>query len=294
MKKKNKKFVKLKKALAGFLALVLVVGLTIAGTLAWLSTKSNSVTNVFTASKNIFLTLIEPDYDSTEAGKYKPDGEIGKDPTLVNTTGKDGGSEWVMLRVDYLVKNTTTNKYENKSYENELKNKLFTLTGLKGDNWTKVEIPSTNDTVADISGVKGADALCEFYVYNKALTSSETVGQTYQTQSALESALKADTNPLTIPNGVSTTPLFTDVKIMDETTLKNNNYYDSDAGTLKLPEFNIVLQGAAVKNEGDDAGMTGDLDFNSTADTNKTSAIVAKLMSLLADKAPDATSGQAS
>lgn len=287
MKKKNKKFTKLKKVLAGFLALVLVIGLTIVGTLAWLSAQSNSVTNVFTATDNIYLTLVEPEYDSKEAGNYKPDGTISKNPYLVNTTG-DKSSEWVMIRVDYLTKGNGDTNFENAA-RSDLDGKLFTLKNYLGANWTKIDTTVYSDLnmaqVVDASGNKAASAKCEFYVYNKALTGDTNVGSAYRTQQDLEKGINDKT--LTVSNTAQTTPLFTDVKISSQETLTTNGY-SMDA----LPKFNIVIQGAAVKNEGDDAGMTTDLDFTGTGEDNKTKAIVQKLVDLLATKAPDASTGQ--
>lgn len=278
------------------MALVLVVGLTIVGTLAWLSTKSNPVTNVFTASNNIYVNLIEPDYDPDKATSYKPDGQIDKSPQLVNTTGDDS-SEWVMLRVDYLQKNDTTNEWENKSYESDFKNKLFTLTGLTGENWEEVTIPA-GTTVKETSGEKTSGYLCKFYVYKKALVANSNVGATYRTQTALESAINkndGDDGKLTLTGNVSTTPLFTKVTIQSEATLKANGYWDNTKNELNLPAFNIVIQGAAVKNEGDDAGLgkTGD-NYNDLDNGQTSTNIKNKLLELLADKAPSKTSGQAS
>lgn len=287
MKKKNKKFAKLKKVLAGFMALVLVIGLTIVGTLAWLSTQSNSVTNVFTATDNIYLTLVEPAYDSKEAGNYKPDGTISKNPYLVNTTGDDS-SEWVMLRVDYLTKEGQETEFKNAA-RSDLEGKLFTLENYLGAGWKKIDATVYNDLnmsqVVDASGNKAANAKCEFYVYNKALTGSTNVGSAYRTQKDLEKGI--NDKVLSVPDNAQTTPLFTGVKISSQEILTTNGY-SMDV----LPKFNIVIQGAAVKNEGDDAGMETDLDYTNTNTENKTKAIVQKLVDLLATKAPDATTGQ--
>lgn len=128
--KKKKKFQKLKKNLSGFLALVLVVALTIVGTLAYLSTQTTPVTNTFTASANISLGIEEPNYyyeitldengklkprtftgttPGPDPAKYIPGTVYAKDPTLYNLTG-DGDSsknpdpgtyEWVAMKVNY-------------------------------------------------------------------------------------------------------------------------------------------------------------------------------------------------
>lgn len=139
--KKKKKFQKMKKTLSGFMALVLVVGLTVAGTLAYLSTKSTQVTNTFTASKNISLGLAEPDYyykkdsdgkdeartdenevdsngkkylsEKPDPKKYVPGTTYDKNPMLYNITADGESYEWVAMRVDYQIKyyDTTNKKY---------------------------------------------------------------------------------------------------------------------------------------------------------------------------------------
>ena len=85
---KKKKSSGVKKILVGFLAVGLIVGTTVAVTLALLGTNSNTVENTFTASQDIDLELAEPNYDSTGAGSFQPGESYDKDPTLYNTTGE--------------------------------------------------------------------------------------------------------------------------------------------------------------------------------------------------------------
>ena len=130
MKKKRKGA--WKRILASVLGMVLVVVLTIVGTLAFLQTKSNEKTNVFTGSNDIKLYLEEPSYNLRELKdangnvtgyelrdanaldprEYVPGMTYPKDPTLYNVTGKqqkksdnsaEYAEEWVAIRVDYAI-----------------------------------------------------------------------------------------------------------------------------------------------------------------------------------------------
>lgn len=81
-----------KRTVALLLALVLVFGAAVGGTLAWLTSFTETVTNTFTVG-NVAITLDEDDYDnstSSEDGardiantyKLMPGSEYAKDPTV--------------------------------------------------------------------------------------------------------------------------------------------------------------------------------------------------------------------
>lgn len=92
------------KAVVLTLAVVLLMLCTIAGTLAWLTTKTDPITNTFTAG-NIDITLTETwnaDTDTTAGndawvGKLIPGTELAKDPAVT----VEGGSEacWLFVKV---------------------------------------------------------------------------------------------------------------------------------------------------------------------------------------------------
>ena len=73
-----------KKSLALILACVLLVGGVIGGTVAWLTAKTNKVTNVFTTS-DISIELKE----TTEIYKMIPGWTISKDPKVKVTSGSE-------------------------------------------------------------------------------------------------------------------------------------------------------------------------------------------------------------
>lgn len=99
-----------KKSIALILAFAMIVGTVIGGTIAWLTAKTDEVTNVFTTS-NISITLQEHEYDAekdeltdktttTGVDNYKmvPGWTIPKDPLLT----VEGGSEdcWLFIKVE--------------------------------------------------------------------------------------------------------------------------------------------------------------------------------------------------
>lgn len=168
---KKKKNSGLKKTVAGLFALVLIVGTTIALTLAFLKTTSETVTNTFTASEDIKLGLDEPNYNEQptydtdgkvtgtepkdptlpDPNKYVPDQIYPKDPTLYNLTGTSQGSqEWVALKVDYKIGNKVVT-IEQLTHDCE---------GYLGDN--RDDTNSVCPDVIDKDGNKSENNICDY------------------------------------------------------------------------------------------------------------------------------------
>lgn len=101
-KEKTSKKKEILKKLRGFLVIVLVAAVSILGTLAYLSRKTDRVTNTFTATDDIKIEIVEPTF-TPPVGGYQPGVPYPKDPRLANVTGKDDdkSGEWVIMRVDY-------------------------------------------------------------------------------------------------------------------------------------------------------------------------------------------------
>lgn len=83
----------MKKKIALLMAVVMLFGMTVAGTLAWLQAKSNPVVNTFTVGK-IEIDLNETDVDndsSTKANTYKvvPGNKYVKDPVVTVKAGSE-------------------------------------------------------------------------------------------------------------------------------------------------------------------------------------------------------------
>lgn len=82
-----------KKTIALVLALVLIVGAAIGGTVAYLTDKSTPVTNTFTIGKvDIDLTETTSDY------KMIPGNTIAKDPKVTVTAGSE--DSWVFVKIE--------------------------------------------------------------------------------------------------------------------------------------------------------------------------------------------------
>lgn len=82
-----------KRILSLILAMVLVAGLSVGGTLAWLTATSGTVTNTFTVG-DINITLAE----TTENYKIIPGVKIAKDPVV--TVEKDSEACWLFVKVE--------------------------------------------------------------------------------------------------------------------------------------------------------------------------------------------------
>ena len=83
-----------KKIVTAGLALVMVAGISMAGTLAYM-TANDSKTNVFTVG-NIGVTLTEPDWEDAEHKIY-PGATLDKDPTV--TVAENSEDCWVYVGV---------------------------------------------------------------------------------------------------------------------------------------------------------------------------------------------------
>lgn len=235
-----------KRTLASFLGLVMVVLLTVAGTLAFLHTKSNERTNVFTSTNDIKLHLDEPNYnlretinangtstytvkDSNELDprEYVPGMTYPKDPTLYNITGKQQkksdnsdelAEEWVAMRVDYAIDDddaATTD--DSKTYADMIKDyDTIDSTGTRGKGGIieKIKFDGTEDNGTEIAT---PTAFGDWIKLPKSLYSSGAKYDIY----VYKYKLKADEN----------------VKIEDsdtveniESMLKNNAQVRTDSG----------------------------------------------------------------
>ena len=95
-KEKQKKKTR-KKYIRNALALVLVAVISIAGTLAYLSKKTDTKTNTFTGSGGLEVKLEEPKWNEDNAKNYTPDKIILKNPQLYN------GSAWTDANNDDVI-----------------------------------------------------------------------------------------------------------------------------------------------------------------------------------------------
>lgn len=127
-----------KKTLAIVLAITAIVGLTIGGTLAWLTDKTQDVTNTFTVG-NIDITLTETDADEdadADNNSYKmvPGNVISKDPTVTVKAGSE--TCWLFVKVEETGGNVIVNGVD-KTFDDF-------ITYSVNEKWTRLE--TTNET----------------------------------------------------------------------------------------------------------------------------------------------------
>lgn len=308
------------KKIRGFLVIVMVAVISIAGTLAYLSRKTDRVTNTFTATEDIKIELTEPEFTPPPGG-YQPDVTYPKDPQLANVTGADdGSSEWVIMRVDYRTfndskpttadgKTTKTRTYTPVSY-NEITSNSVNGKGLiniaqdlnsipSSDNWIKVNAAWLDgDLKTKVEAQK-----CDYFIYKQVVKSNS--GTTSDTISTNKTTLKtgSDTDKAAArdffdgtKNESITTRLFSTVTIKSQEQLVNNGYKKDDGTLDQLPGFTIDVIGGAIKNSGDKTIeiATGKLDITNLNNAkitqdgkeidNVSHTIVNELVKLLADE----------
>lgn len=147
-----------RKVVVLLLAVVLLVGCAVGGTLAWLLDKTDPIVNTFSTA-NIDITLTETFNTDSDAdtkndiwkGKLVPGTSIAKDPMVT----VEGGSEacWLFVKVDEAGGSGT---YKNKTYsfDNYVTYEIITGTG----GWTELE------TGVYYREVAAGDVDQEFYI----------------------------------------------------------------------------------------------------------------------------------
>lgn len=98
---------KKKKKITAVLSIVLVAVIAIGATLAYLATKTDEESNVFTFAENIKAGLDEPNWDPDDAGNLIPGYEVRKDPMITNLSD-NGVDEYVALKITFTRGDGTT------------------------------------------------------------------------------------------------------------------------------------------------------------------------------------------
>ena len=119
----------MKKKLTLVVSLLLVMALSIGGTIAWL-TDTDSVTNTFTIG-NVDITLSETDSgldndndDKTNSYKFVPGIVLAKDPVVTVKAGSEPC--YVFVKIDETIGNEDTNKVEYVAADKTTVEKVFT------------------------------------------------------------------------------------------------------------------------------------------------------------------------
>ena len=292
MSKENLK--KVRKAIMGICAVGLIVVLTVAGTLAYLSTTSNVVKNTFIATGGISLGLVEENYNIDSNGNvidntkpnpknFHPGVTYDKDPILYNTTGTaDGGLEWVALRIDYKI-DSVEKTYAEMIADHAGDGNSNTQLGIIGD------IDFGDDWIQIVEGKYtnySSSYKFDIWVYKYPLKSSTTV------KSGSGTSTTSVADPSTAgTNTERTTALFESITIKNQDKLEKNGY-DMNS----LPNFDIYIQGGAVKHDDGEFPFVStkelvDSDVNPTTVNEEAKAktsykITEALVDLLYDKTP--------
>lgn len=131
-----------KRTMALLLALTLVVGAAVGGTIAWLTDETEKVENTFTAG-NIDIDLTETDADNdgkTNENSYKmvPGNIIEKDPLV--TVKKDSEACWLFVQVK---------ESDDKKFGDYMEYTMADGWMELGDGVYYREVPATTDAAAD-------------------------------------------------------------------------------------------------------------------------------------------------
>lgn len=154
------------------LALILVIGCTIGGTLAWLTAQTKEVQNTFVAGQIGDLKLEENDTASTtyKDGKYIviPGMDITKSPTVTYTpTNKDGTvpvDAYVFVKLSQPAGATAKWTYEDSKYVIKSGNPASVVMSFEiADGWTKLgdqdvfyrEVKATDSKLDAVSIING-------------------------------------------------------------------------------------------------------------------------------------------
>lgn len=260
-------------------AIVLVLAVGVWGTMAYLSTLSNKKENTFTGSKGIALKLTEPYWDETpgaddgvtdltELGKvaassYTPGTKIGKNPILTNSSTDADSPEWVVLAVSYTIGNKAVSYTQLKYLIEKI---TFNTTAADDGYWIAAD-PLASGTLNEDKGYM-------IYLYSKVLAKD-----------------------------AATKPLFTSVTIKSSDDLEGSTKdgYVTDLNTAlgittddqkykingNLPDFQIDVIGAAIKNEYKKDGASTAAEAWADLAIEKQTELTTNLVGLLTSKLSD-------
>lgn len=127
-------------------SIALVAAVAIGGTLAWMTSQTDVLTNTFTATDNIAITLTEPSWKANSP--IVPGVAIAKDPTVAVT--KDAGGCYVYMLVEDTMTVTVDGEVVHPADY-----------GTLGQGWTKSDV--------DVGANKA------LYVYGDAVTTESTI-----------------------------------------------------------------------------------------------------------------------
>jgi|GEM_PF-188294 len=239
-----------KKSLIKGLGIAVLAGaIVLGGTLAYLSSVTETRTNTFASSGNVEGKIVEENWDETgedEASNYKPGNVIAKDPTV--QLEADSEPAYVGMQLDFIGSDGVKMAYGTAA------------TGTtQATSATGFQAYATHDGINTGWSLIGRNAEgSELYFYTPILTAgtaagtifdnitvnagittvSTTANQTYYTKTTVYNS-----------DGTIASQSFTETASPTETTI---TYYDQDGnavGADNLPTFEIAAKGYAIQSE---------------------------------------------
>lgn len=233
---KEKKNKGARKVLLVAISAALVAVISVGSTLAYLTARSNTKTNTFTASGNITGEVIEPDAEFDKFDDWAPGEEIAKNPMIDNDT-KDY-EIWTGAKLSFQI--DIGSGYKDVPYSTFVK--YVTINGLAGSGWSEYT-----------AGVK-ADGN-KYYYYNTALAADG--GDSTEKNYGDSTAKGGTTGAATTDN---TTAIFTSVTPNPAITIREKSASETYVTTINAngPQtgdiyqkflFKITVNGYGVKKE---------------------------------------------
>lgn len=212
-----------KKVVLSLGSLALVGAIAVGGTLAYLSSVTETKKNVFSGSNGIHGELTETEWDEDEASNYYPGKVIAKNPQIVNDM--NSSSAYVAVTVNFV----DVTKGENLSYEEFTK---YASVDFNTTDWTKVETNFEDKTLV--------------YMYNNVLAPNSATEALFNNVT-IDAGIKT-----VIVNKTETSRVYKEVEAGTENAVeKDGKYYvlvEEDVITVESTDKYVVIDGEKVSN----------------------------------------------
>lgn len=239
-----------KKSLIKGLGIAVLAGaIAIGGTLAYLSSVTETKTNTFESSGNVEGKIVEENWDETgedQASNYKPGDMIAKDPTV--QLEADSEDAYVGMQLDFIGSDGSKMAYGSAATGTTQTDSAkgfqayATHDGIK-TGWSLIGRNSEGSELYFYTSIltagNAADTIFDNITVNAGITTvSTTANQTYYTKITQYAA-----------DGTIIDQTFIEAATPTETT---TTYYDQDGnavGVDTLPTFEIAAKGYAIQSE---------------------------------------------
>lgn len=218
-------------------AMALTAVIAVGGTLAYLSTITETKRNEFTSSKNIDGTIEEKEWDKThEKGwtDYQPGEATAKDPKIVLTKG----SAWAAMRLDYL--DAADNKL------NYVKFSKYAAHDGINDGWKIIARNGEGSDLYMYETVVTEDAPSATLFDSITVSAGITTVHSSSVTEYFKRVIEKDANGVITKDET--------VSVGKDEVQGTDAYFDQDGNPVgvgsKLPKFAIEAKGYAVQSEG--------------------------------------------